>query len=230
MATYNGEKFIQEQVSSILWQLSPCDELIISDDNSTDKTLDVIRMFEDDRIKIFVNELDKGYSGNFENAISKASGDLIFLSDQDDVWVAGKIQQMCAHLNSSELVVCNAEYVDEKLRPMNLTLFSLRGGRKGFFSNIYKSRYLGACMAFRRELLVKLLPFPKKRKLCPHDLWISLIAEFYFKVTLIEQSLVLYRRHGENVSSGGSGSKNSGFKKIEFRVYSIFMVLSRIFK
>lgn len=230
MATFNGEKYIQAQISSILKQLSPYDELVVSDDFSTDKTLDIVKLFKDDRIKIVFNKLDKGYSGNFENSINFASGEIIFLSDQDDIWIDGKVKKMLGILENSELVVSNAQFVDKNLNLLNTTLFSLRGGKQGFFSNVYKSRYLGACMAFKREILGKLLPFPNNRKLCPHDLWISLIAEFYFKVEIMTEPLILYRRHDKNVSSGGNRSGNSVFRKILFRVYSMLMVISRILK
>lgn len=226
MAVYNGEKYIREQIASILPQLSPHDELIISDDASSDATLEVARAFNDDRISIIANQMDRGYSGNFENAIRHASGDVIFLSDQDDVWLPGRVEKMLAALQRCELVVCNAQFVDQYLEPMDMTLFSLRGSARGFWANIYKSRYLGACMAFRRDILVKLLPFPGNRILCPHDIWITLVAELYYRVELIAEPLILYRRHGNNVSSGGYASKHGIFKQIQFRLYSLLKVFA----
>lgn len=227
MAVFNGEKYLHEQISSILAQLKQGDELIISDDASTDATLNVARSFGDARIKIHSNSLDQGYSGNFENAISLASGDVIFLADQDDVWLEGRVGKMLAALAQAQLVVCNARFTDEHLQPLATTLFSLRGGKQGFIANLYKSRYLGACMAFKSEILPKLLPFPVRRALCPHDLWITLVAELYYKVTLIDEPLMLYRRHGANASSGGMASGNSLYGMLEFRCYSLFKVLSR---
>ena len=85
MATYNGEKYIQEQIDSILCQLSKDDELVISDDHSTDATCDIIKSYNDRRIKLFLNELAKGVTHNFENALLHSKGDIIFLADQDDV-------------------------------------------------------------------------------------------------------------------------------------------------
>ena len=96
MAVYNGEKYIREQIASILGQLAPGDELIISDDGSSDGTLDEARAFGDARIRLLANQLDRGYSGNFENAIRHAGGDIIFLSDQDDVWLPGRVEKMRA--------------------------------------------------------------------------------------------------------------------------------------
>lgn len=230
MAVFNGEKYIQEQISSILEQLSPCDELIVSDDGSRDKTLDVVRAFGDDRIKIVFNECDKGYSGNFENSINNSSGDIIFLSDQDDIWMEGRVSRMVDVLANCDLVVCNAEYVDEYLKPLNQTLFMLRGDKKGFWNNIYKLRYLGACMAFRREIFAKILPFPKNKTLCPHDMWIALIGEFYFRVKTIEIPLILYRRHAETASTGGYKGNNGLLLMMLFRLYALFMVFGRLFR
>jgi glycosyltransferase involved in cell wall biosynthesis len=230
MATFNGECYIKEQISSILKQLSINDEIIISDDYSTDGTLKIVESFEDDRIKIVFNKFSKGYSGNFENAITCSTGNIIFLSDQDDVWLPGKVDKMLSELKKSTFVVSNARFVDNSLHPMGSTFFSLRGGAQGFLNNLYKSRYLGSCMAFKREMFTKLLPFPKNRNLCPHDLWITLIAEFYFKVSTISEPLILYRRHENTVSSGGHISKNGLFKKVLFRSYSLMLVISRLFR
>jgi glycosyltransferase involved in cell wall biosynthesis len=230
LASFNGDKYINSQIVSILAQLTLNDELIISDDHSTDNTIAVIKMINDGRIKLVFNKLPRGYSENFENAISYASGDIIFLSDQDDIWLEGKVEKMLCVLDNVELAVCNAKFVDQDLNTLNKTLFSLRGGKKGFLKNLYKSRYLGACIAFRREILVKLLPFPRNKKLCPHDLWISLIAEFYFRVGLLADELILYRRHGMNVSDGGIKNSINIYRMILFRTYSLLMVMSRMLK
>lgn len=228
MATFNGEDYIHDQITSIILQLSAHDELVISDDCSTDNTLDIARGFLDDRIRIVHNNNRVGYSSNFENAINNAMNDIIFLSDQDDIWMSSKVSTMISALDDCDLVVCNAQYVDKFINPLEETLFSVRGDRSGFLQNLYKLRYLGACMAFRRVIFDKLLPFPVNKKLCPHDMWIALIAEFYYKVTTIRTPLILYRRHDNNVSNGGVKSKNSLFFMIRFRVYALLMVLSRL--
>ena len=115
LATYNGEKYIKEQLDSILPQLSANDEIIISDDNSTDDTINIIRSLNDERIKIYVNKT-KGIVKNFENALNNASGDIIFLSDQDDVWKNDKVKKILSAFssdNSLTLVFSNAEIIDE---------------------------------------------------------------------------------------------------------------------
>ena len=115
LATYNGEKYIKEQLDSILPQLSANDEIIISDDNSTDDTINIIRSLNDERIKIYVNKT-KGIVKNFENALNNASGDIIFLSDQDDVWKNDKVKKILSAFssdNSLTFVFSNAEIIDE---------------------------------------------------------------------------------------------------------------------
>ncbi|MES2427318.1 MAG: glycosyltransferase family 2 protein [Bacteroidota bacterium] len=227
IATYNGEKYIKEQLSSILKQLSLNDEIVISDDGSIDSTIEVIETFKDKRIRIIVNNLEKGYSKNFENSIINARGDVIFLSDQDDVWMDDKVAKMIKSLETSTMVVSNAQFVDEGLNELEGTYFSLRGYRSGLLNNLYKSRYLGACMAFKREMLQKLLPFPQKQFLCPHDYWLTLVGEFYYKVNIINEPLIKYRRHIGNASNGGIQSGNTLFGKLTYRIYSLILLFKR---
>ena len=105
MATYNGETYIKEQIESIINQLSSSDELIISDDKSTDNTLKIINEFKDPRIKIYIHEKDHGFVKNFENALEKAKGDFIFLSDQDDIWLPNKVAATLKELEYYDFVV-----------------------------------------------------------------------------------------------------------------------------
>lgn len=228
LATYNGEKYIIEQINSILSQLSNNDEIIISDDNSTDNTLSLIRSIGDHRIKIFINDLGQGYTRNFENAIMNSSGDFIFLCDQDDVWMENKVSVMMNALKTADLIVSDALICDGSLNPTLGSHFKLHSTRSGFINNFIMTRYIGACMAFKREMLMKILPFPLNSKLCAHDYWIANVGEFYYKVELINTPLIKYRRHGLNASNGGEKSKNSLSHKIIVRIYSLFNLLKRI--
>lgn len=231
MATYNGSKFIREQIASILPQLSADDELIISDDHSTDDTLRIVQEFTDNRIKIIFNTKAKGYTNNFENAIENASGDYIYLSDQDDVWKPDKVAVYQEYFKTYDFVVSNAQIVDENLNTLSPpTYFDLRGKSTGFFSDLVKAKSLGCCMAFRKEVLKKILPFPADKVLCPHDFWILLVSEFYYKFKIIDEPLVLYRRHGKATSSGGKISHNSPIFMLKFRFYCLLMVLGRLLK
>jgi glycosyltransferase involved in cell wall biosynthesis len=228
MAAYNGEMYIREQIESILKQLKANDELIISDDNSSDKTSDIIREINDPRIKFIINNGEKGYTKNFENALKESSGDIIFLSDQDDVWVDNKVEIMLKHLENADMVVSNAKIVDSQLQVINDSHFLLHNVKKGFWNNFLKTRYIGACMAFKRDVLVKALPFPRHQKYCAHDYWLTIVSEAYYKVSLENSPLLLYRRHGKNASSGGEISHNTFLFKVFVRFYCVFNLLKRM--
>lgn len=230
MATYNGEKYIKEQLESILSQISENDEVIVSDDSSNDKTIEIIKSFNDMRIRIYKNEKEKGYTRNFENALEKASGDIIFLSDQDDVWVENKVQKMMGILKNYDFVVSDNIIVNENLEIIDKSHFELYKTKNGFLTNLLLPRYVGACMAFRKNILQKSLPFPDNAKLCAHDYWISLVAEMYFKSYKLDEQLLLYRRHGANASNGGSKSKNSLNHKLKVRIYTLIQLLKRAIK
>lgn len=204
MATYNGERFLKQQLLSILKQLNLEDEIIISDDGSSDRTISIINEFNDQRIKLFHHQKEKqqtsfGYvAKNFENALNKASGDIIYLADQDDVWLPNKIENQNLALEKSDLVLSDCKIVDESLTVMFSSKFELENVQIGFWKNIYKSGYLGCCMAFRKEVLRYILPIPNN---VPHDLWIALISKDKFRFDLLDVQTVLYRRHSNNVSA-----------------------------
>ncbi|MFB8725142.1 glycosyltransferase family 2 protein [Enterococcus casseliflavus] len=225
MATYNGERFIKQQIDSILLQLDAEDELIISDDGSTDQTVHIIKSYDDERIKFFQNTLEKGYTKNFENALNKATGDIFFLSDQDDVWMENKVMICKKFLNNYDFVISDGYITDQNLIKLNETHFQKYNVKKGFWYNTLKTRYVGAFMAFNKDVYNLILPFPAKQKFSPHDYWITLIAEHNFKVKLIEQPLVLYRRHGTNVT--GETSQRSIIQKLSQRIYTLINLFRR---
>lgn len=115
IATYNGEKYIGEQIASILKQLNANDEVIISDDGSTDATLSIIKTFQDPRIRVIPGPQKHSPTQNFENVLHHAQGDYIFLSDQDDVWKTNKVATCMKWLQKYDCVISNAEVTDEHL-------------------------------------------------------------------------------------------------------------------
>jgi glycosyltransferase involved in cell wall biosynthesis len=198
LASYNGEKFIKEQIASILNQLAANDELIISDDNSTDNTLKVINSFQDTRIKLFFNEKVKGPVGNFENAISKANGDIIFLADQDDVWMPNKIKEHLELHRKYDLVMSDAVVVDENGNIIFESFFKARNSKKGVLNNLVKNSYIGCCISFNRKICNAALPFPPY--IYMHDCWIGIIGELKGNVIFHEEKLIRYLRHSNNAS------------------------------
>jgi len=199
LATYNGEKYISEQLNSILPQLGPEDEIIISDDGSSDRTLEIVAGFCSAQIKVLKNP-GKGVISNVENAIKHTSGDIIFLCDQDDVWLPDKVSVTKKYLLESDvkLVVSDAIVVDENLKVLEDSFFKLMNSGSGFIKNFIKNTYHGCCMAFLKELKEVILPFPKNIPM--HDSWIGLMAELYGKVLFIPEKLIYYRRHQNNAT------------------------------
>jgi glycosyltransferase involved in cell wall biosynthesis len=215
IATYNGEKYIKEQLDSILIQLNQNDEIIISDDGSIDNTVSIINKYADPRISVYSNYNRKGVIGNFENALNHVKGDYIFLSDQDDIWLKDKVKICIDYLNTIDLILTDCKVVDSKLNVIHSSFFKLNNSKKGILNNLCHNSYMGCCMAFRRKMLIKLLPFPKDIPM--HDLWIGFVCDLFYKSIFLSVPLILYRRHHQNVSSTSEKSSNSLLKKILFR-------------
>lgn len=230
IATYNGSNFIREQLASILPQLNENDEIIISDDSSTDQTLEEIKFFNDSRIKVFEGQKFKSPIFNFENAIKHANGRTIFLSDQDDVWLENKVSIMLNALSDHDLVVSNAFIGDDELRIIRDSYFDWRGSKQGILKNLIKNSYLGCSMAFDRKILSRVLPFPKNIPM--HDMWIGMITEIFYKPIFIPDKLMIYRRHGGNTTILNEDySSNETIKsKVIFRMNLVIAIIGRIFK
>lgn len=228
MATYNGHKYIKEQIDSILCQLGENDELVISDDHSSDSTVDIIKSYTDSRIRFFYNELAKGVTHNFENALNKSSGDIIFLADQDDVWLPGKLGAVVTFMEEGgfDVVGCNCALVDENLNMVKESYYSSDFPQvKSVWRNFVKNSWLGSCMAFRRQAYIAASPIPSRAS--AHDLWLCLYMQMHFKCGYMSDVLQLYRRHPDTVSFAGGKSKNSLWFKISTRVYLAWHLLLR---
>jgi glycosyltransferase involved in cell wall biosynthesis len=204
IATRNGSRFVGEQLRSILSQLEPDDEVIISDDASSDSTLEVISLLNDLRIKVLRRDHSVGIVANFEASLRESKGDLIFLADQDDVWLPDKVAKLSWSLVDHDLVISDCKVVDQSLQPLAHSGVKKIKTHKGLLRNLIRNSYMGCCMAFRRNVLHKALPFPKGIPM--HDVWIGLIAEMYFRIELVPDPLVLHRRHQHNASTTGMTS------------------------
>lgn len=214
LATYNGEKFIAKQLQSILSQIGLDDEVVISDDSSTDNTLRVIASFADHRIRLLSHQTFHSPVYNFENALKQSSGDVIFLSDQDDEWVEGWVETALDELRVVSLVVCDAYVIDAEgnLRTQNGGSVYQGIRRSGILRNLYRNGYMGCCCAFRREVLEVALPFPAR--LPWHDWWIGLVADAFFDTKFIQTKMIRYRRHDTNASPTGEKSRSTLREKI----------------
>lgn len=220
--TFNGSLYISEQLQSILSQLSVDDEVIVSDDSSTDDTILKIEQITDPRVTVLKNNKYKSPIYNLENAINHSNGNVIILADQDDVWLPGRVNEIITVLESADLVLTNAYIVNDSLTNREKTLFETLGTQKGIFKNLMKNSYVGCCMAFNKVLKAKILPFPPNLPM--HDQWIGLVAEIFYSVKLIENPSILYRRHDSNSSNTGMVSKNGILKKLQYR-FNMIMAL-----
>lgn len=227
MATYNGVKYLEPQVSSILSQLSDTDELVISDDGSSDNTIEILESIEDPRIKIIFNKGVHGIVGNFQNSINHAIGDIIFLADQDDVWLPGKVSKCVEKLKYCDLVLHDAIIVNKDLIPQNKTLLSELKIKEGFVHNFIKNRFTGCCMAFNKSVLSYVSPVPDKAYFL-HDNWIGLMVSIKGKISFINEPLILFRRHESNNSTAGSESEIHLSRKILSRLSLGYNIIKQI--
>ena len=228
IATYNGLRFIKDQLESIRSQISIDDEIVISDDGSSDNTLEFIKALNDPRIIIRKNESARGIVNNFENAINNSTGDYIFLSDQDDVWLPNKIKIFKVFLKQYDLVVSDCYVVNSNLEIIYESYYRYNKSKKGVLNNLIFNSYLGCCMAFNRKLLNLATPFPGN--VIAHDIWIGLIYSIYGKVCFIDDRLILYRRHELNLSQASSISRNSFYFKIKYRFILLLSLIRRFIR
>ena len=218
IATYNGADVILTQINSILPQININDEIVISDDGSSDGTVEVLEKLQDPRIRIVKGPCLGSPIPNFENALKYAKGDYIFLSDQDDKWMPGKIEAVIKKMNEGyACVMTDCIVTDENLNTTHQSFFSLNNTHEGRYYNLLiKNGYIGGCMAFTRPLLERCIPFPKNLPM--HDMWFGNVASFYYKMAFIHQPYSYFRRTGNNASSSGEKSKNSLFTKLRIRL------------
>lgn len=201
MATFNGAEYVQEQLESFLHQELLPDELVISDDGSTDSTMDIIEQFSEKApfdVVVLKNTGERGYASNFNNALMNTKGEIVFLSDQDDVWFPNKIKNVVQVANQNEdkqFFINDCAYTDKHLKEAGFTkLQQIKA------AGMNQSAFMmGCCSATRSEWLKKILPIPSGYK--SHDKWINFFAETLSQKVVIEDVLQYYRRHGENVST-----------------------------
>ncbi len=234
VATHNGEKYIHQQLSSILSQLSPEDEVIISDDRSSDDTLSIIRSFDDARITILHHtpstakfKIDYA-TRNFENALNHSKGEIVFLADQDDVWFPNKIETVMAALDNADIIMSDCTTTDPNLNIISKSYYQTeRKFKQSILANIWKPAFLGACMAFKRDVVEKSLPFPPHG--VGHDLWLGIIGLKHFRFTFVNEPLIYYRRHSDTVTDGGKDNNTSLWFKIKYRLYVLYAIVSRLY-
>ncbi len=201
MAVYNGEAYIRDQIDSIIKCMSEDDEIVISYDQSNDRTKEIIDNYSstDSRIRVVVNQSAGGVQSNFTNAVMNCDGKYIFLADQDDVWVGDKINSVVKifESTSADLVVHDGHMADNNLNILPKTIFERYGKYDNPVRNIIKCNYWGCCMAFKSELREIVCPFPTENKV-GHDWWLGILAGFHGKIVRTDECFLLHRLHDSN--------------------------------
>ncbi|RAK12625.1 rhamnosyltransferase [Halanaerobium saccharolyticum] len=208
MATYNGEKYISEQIDSIINQTYNNWELLIRDDNSTDKTKNIIKNYakRDERIRVLEDDLGNvGVAKNFEILLKQSNLDYIMFSDQDDVWMKNKIEILFERIKKCEakysdeipLLVHSDSYItDEHLYVVEDNFIGEKGMNKGLNNIIFSPLVQGSSMMINSNLKRYILPFPKNINI--HDHYISIVNEIVGKRLYINKPLMYYRQHSSN--------------------------------
>lgn len=236
MATYNGEKYLREQIDSILSQTYKDFELVISDDCSTDSTFEILKEYarKDKRIKIFKNEKNLGFKKKFENAISFCNGEYIALSDQDDIWLPKHLEILLENIRQKSMVSANAIMVDSN----NCELGKLLNEVDSFFflpentKVLYRILLLhgpfqGAASLYKADFLKKLLPIPDKVNF--HDAYFASCASLENGLLYLKTPILRYRQHGDNVTFQSHQIKKqmNFFNKIFQKIITFFKILFR---
>lgn len=204
MAAYNGARFIEAQIASILPQLAPEDEVVIVDDGSQDDTVARISEIRDSRIRLYAHEKNQGVVATFEDALRCATGNILFLSDDDDLWAPNKVDKVLQAFEQHEeaqVVASRVALIDEQGAALPDARVNRFGTfRSGFWDNVIKNHYQGSAMAIRASFLGKVLPFPRGKSFL-HDVWIGTRNDARGgKTIFIDEPLVYYRRHSQNAS------------------------------
>lgn len=228
LATYNGEKYLLDQLNSFIRQTNQPDELILCDDQSTDSTVNIIRNFSDTapfKVDIFINEKRLGYAQNFSKALSLCTGDYIFLSDQDDVWHPKKIEHMLSTFQAypkKQLLIHDIEFCKENLEPIGQT--KLERMRKNF--NLQKAYNVGMATAIRKRFLKLCLPVPSHGDVA-HDTWLHQCADAVNGKRIIRDVLAWHRRHASNKTSTKLLNVDYVVRPYQYAIQEVFRIINK---
>ena len=224
LATYNGEKYVAEQIESILNQTYKNFNLIISDDCSKDGTPDILKKYaeKDERITLHLQTQNLGVVKNIEFLLKQVKSELYMLSDQDDVWLKEKVEKSVETLKkeNADLVFGDLEVVNQNLNTIYPSFgdFMLLNKKIKKYINSYKVNYLYNCVTgctviSKKEFIEKILPLPTYSKFLIHDHWIGLMVGIYGKLAYMPEKYIKYRQHGDN--QVGTNKISHGFSEIE---------------
>lgn len=219
LTTYNGSKYLRDQIKSLLFQTIEFDELIVCDDNSTDDTKLILKNYvqADHRIKISFNTTNIGFKANFEKALLLSKGDFIALCDQDDIWEPNHLKLLINNINDKYVACGDSHLIDSDGNSRNMNLsdakhfsYSENSEQLFRFITLYQNPFQGASMLLRRDFLDIALPIPDNIKY--HDVWFAAMACLLNSFVYVPKVVTNYRIHGNNAS--GSHEKTNMLKTI----------------
>ena len=220
LASYNGEKYIRQQIDSILAQTIQKFELVVCDDCSTDSTLTILQEYEknDSRIHVYENEQNLGFKKNFEKAVSLCSGEYIAFCDQDDIWLPEHLQFLLENIEGFSLSCGNNEYIRPDGSSMNTTgdrecRFTYTTGNFLYMLLLRGNKFQGASMMMLTDFAKRNLPIPPSVKY--HDIWFACCACMEHGLNYKNDVITKYRIHGNNVTS----PTRKGFLRILFKQF-----------
>jgi len=206
LCTYNGSRFLAQQMDSLLSQTHPLLEIVVADDASSDDTVAILEKYArlDPRVSVSVNPANLGFARNFECALARCRGTFIAPCDQDDVWLPDKISMLVAAIGEHPLAYCDSTHIDEHGNPtgprMSDIVPMLSTDHPAMFA--FGNCVSGHAMLFRRELIARALPVPAEFF---YDWWIAAVAASAGGIVFRNHSRVLYRQHGSNITTGRLG-------------------------
>jgi len=214
MATYNGEKYLREQLDSIYNQTYKNIEVVVCDDCSTDSTVTILEEYKEKYgLKYFINEKNLGYSKNFEKAAFLCKGEYIAFSDQDDIWLPEKIEILINEIGLYSLIHSNAGMIDKNGTLLNKNIKSNLESEL-FTGNSFKkianiSIVRGCTILCKKDLVIKAAPIPPNE---PHDWWFAIVASRTNDLTYLDKELMFWRKHN-------SVTNRSFFENLITRIY-----------
>lgn len=220
LAVYNGEKYLAEQLDSLLNQSLVPSEIVVSDDNSTDKSLAIMKTYEKAHPGLFIilhNKKQLGYIRNFEQCLKYCSSEYIALCDQDDIWHREKLEKLCQGIGTASLAYSDAELIDAtgKIIAQSYNAYSGRKGKPDFGSLLFNNTISGCTMLFNKRLLKNAFPFPEH---IPHDYWLALLAADAEGIQYVDEPLIQYRQHDSN-AIGAKSSESAPIHRKKLQSY-----------
>lgn len=224
LATYNGERFLKEQLDSILNQTYKNIRLVISDDCSKDNTREILKEYanKDSRVEIHFQDVNLGYIRNFEYLLKQVKNDIYMLSDQDDIWLEEKVQKTLETLKiqKADMVFGDLEVVDKNLKTIYPSFgdFMLLNDKIRKYVSSYRLNYLYNCVTgctvmSKKKFIEKILPIPAATKYVAHDHWMGLMVSLNGKMAYMEEKYIKYRQHGDNEI--GTNKISHKFRKLD---------------